>query len=185
MAIIDLNEQQIFYFELGRFVSGFALAESMVFLFLSSMLGIDKDECNAITSGAKIDACVGFIKRLYEARGIVVPEKIKECFEHLAIVNKLRNDLLHKGASSEFIITNEVRSLPNRLEIYTVSSKMLSEANDDVAKITFTLSTHQAPISGPLNELEKIQSLLDGPWKYKQPSPIHNHHTNPKKPLVR
>lgn len=175
MAIADLNEDQIYYFQLGRFMSQFSKAELMVFLFLTDLLGITKHECNAITSGAKIDACIKFVKRIYDARSQDIPANVLECFDKLGPLNKLRNDLVHWHTDSELTVTNEVRALPGRVVTYEINSQILDDAIQDLGKATLILSNITAPFSGPATDLVKAQAVMNGPWRYKPPSQANNH----------
>jgi hypothetical protein len=66
MKLATFNDEQIYHYHLGRFVTLFSKAEHMVFFYLADLLGITKDECNAVTSGAKIDGCIEVYKTLSE-----------------------------------------------------------------------------------------------------------------------
>lgn len=170
-----------FCHKLGLFVIQFAHSEGMLFLFLSLLLGIGKDECNAITSGAKVDGCSNYIKRIYEARGLKVPNDISSCLDQFAIINKLRNDILHKGVSNTGIVSSYVRSMPNRVEEFAISNKMLDQGTADLYKITMTLAIHHSPIQGTNDEVSRIQTLLARPWQYKQPQPANTRQTTQSK----
>jgi hypothetical protein len=174
MAITDLNDEQIYYFQLGRFVIQFSKAELMVFLFSVDLLGIKKHECNAITSGAKIDGCIQYIKRIYEARGQEIPANVLECLDKLGPLNKLRNDLVHWHTDGELTVTNEVRALPGRIVTYVISSQILDDAIQDLGKATLILSNITAPFDGPDTDLAKAKAVMNGPWRYKSPSQENN-----------
>jgi hypothetical protein len=178
MKNVILNERQVFFFELGRFVNQFSTSESLVFLFLADLLKMNKDECNAITSGAKIEVCCSYIKRVYEARSTEIPNDVSQCLDQVSIINKLRNDLLHRGATSDFTVSNEVRALPGRVESYKIDLQMLRNATQDLSKITMTLNLVINPVDDISPERERMKEVANGPWRYKPPSPINNHQKN-------
>lgn len=181
MKLAALNHEQIYYFELGRFVSQFSKAESMVFLFLADLIGMKKDECSAVISGAKTVECIGFIKRIYEARGQDVPADVLECLDRLGPLNKFRNDLLHWGADSKLTVTNALRALPDRIISYEVTPQMLKDATLDLAKATLILSNIISPVSWSPIEQTMAQIVMTATWQYKPPPQANNHQKNPSK----
>jgi hypothetical protein len=184
LAMTTLNEQQIYYFELGRFVLQFSKAENIVFLYLSELLSITKDECNAIISGAKVDGCISFIKRVHEARGTEVPATVAECLDKLGPLNKLRNDLLHLYTDSALTITNEIRALPGRVISYKITSQILQDAQRDLVKVTLILGDIICPFEGSPEEIAKARRLMTAPWLYKTPSPADSYPDSPAKTRI-
>lgn len=173
------NDEQIYHYALGRFISLFSKAEHMVFFYLAHLLGITKDECNAITSGAKMDGCIGYIKRVHEARGIAVPANVLDCLDKLGPLNKLRNELVHWYTDSELTVTNEVRALPGRIVSYRIVPKILEDADRDLAKATMILSDAVAPFEWRPDEIERGREVMNEPWRYKPPSPENNYPGSP------
>ncbi len=167
-----------FCHKLGLFVIQFAGCESVLLMFLSLLLGISKDECNAVTSGAKVDACSSFIKRVYEARRQEVPADVLRCLTQLGMITKLRNDILHRGVQPDGTVSSFLRALPDRVEIYSVSNETFDRATADLYQISITLGLHHAQIQGAAPELEKLRSFVGKPWQYKPPQPTNNRQKN-------
>jgi hypothetical protein len=182
MKLATMDDEQIYHYALGRFVSLFSKAEHMVFFYLADILGITQNECNAITSGAKIDGCISYIKRVHEARGIAVPANILDCLDRLGPLNKLRNDLLHLYTDSDFTVTNEARTLPGRVISYKIAPEILEDADRDLVKATLILSNAVTPFAERSKELERAQAAMNEPWLYKPPSQANSYPNSPTKP---
>jgi hypothetical protein len=179
--MVQLNKQQIFFFELGRFVSQFSKAEAIIFIYLAHILGIKKEECNVLTSGLKVDGCANLIKKVHEARGTNVPAAVLECLEKLGPINKLRNDLLHSYTTRDFVVTNAVRAMPGRILEYDVTPELLQEALFDLAKITVILHQSIGKDELPPDIKKQLTDVKNGPWRYKQPVPKNNRQKNQNK----
>jgi len=169
---LDSDKLTKYFTELGRFVTVFAGVEGMVFVHLAELVGLSLKEATAVTSGAKVDACMSFIKRVHEARSVDVPKQIDAAMQQLSLINKLRNDILHQGTQSGFTVTNELRALPKRVIAYTVSADLLIQATHDLVKIMFLMSGAIKNVSSPSPaEMGRIKSVLESPWLFKPPPP--------------
>lgn len=162
--------------ELGRFVNQFALTESMVFMFISQLIGLKREESAAIISGLKTDASITCIKRIFEARNQVIPKQISASLEQLNAINTFRNTVLHGGIDWSGLVSNHVKSLPTRTNSFTIKPANLANASVDLVAISTSLFIYHAPITSE-NEVEtkRIHDLLTKPWLYISPQPNKTH----------
>lgn len=163
--LLDPDE---FLHEFGRFVSVFSGVENTLFLYLCHIIGLKHEECTAILNGQKIDQCISTIKRLFEVRKRVIPSDLGDALEKLAHINKLRNNLLHCGASPYGTVSDHLKALPARVKTFAITSQDLTDATDDLARISAILSDTHIPrknLPRDLNDL--FDQALAKPWQSK------------------
>lgn len=165
--------------ELGRFVNQFALTENVLFLFLSQLIGLKREESAAVLSGQKTDACISSIKRLFEARNHVIPNQILSSLDQLNTINSFRNSILHNGFNWSGSVSNHVKALPTRVIAFEIKPDDLEKASVDLMGISASLFMYHAPITSENEvELERVQNLLKKPWLYKSAQPKNTHQQN-------
>jgi hypothetical protein len=172
------------YAELGRFVNQFAFTESIVFLFLTLLLNIPREESAAILSGMKIDGCLQAAKRVFEARAQPVPQNLSDSFDQLASINKFRNDILHRGVTPDGVASNFAKAMTSRAQEFSVSGDILKAATRDLFKITSILISYHGEVEGTELDVALHKGALNAPWLYKQPQPRNTRQqnlTNPHK----
>lgn len=185
MTLVSMDEEQIFHYALGKFVSQFARAENMLFMFLGHVVGIDHRTLTILASGAKIDACISFIRRTHDAHNVAISDQIDDALARLATINNVRNDLLHYGMMPNFTVSTVLKALPNKGRTYRVTTEDLSDAEYDLAKITFMFSAAMNTVIGPPHEIQAIQQVIASPWRYKPPQQENTRHEPPKNPSRR
>ena len=159
----------------GQFVNQFALTENILFLFLTQLLGISRDEGAAILSGSKVAACCSSIRRLYEARNRELPTEIEDCLSQLMVINSLRNDILHNGTTLQGLVSTHVKAMPAKTATFTITSGSLRAATTDLFKISTVLTLFAGPVDWTQEEAVPYRDAIKKPWQYKQLSQVNNH----------
>jgi hypothetical protein len=75
-----------YYRALGEFVDTFAEVEGVLFLYLSTLIGIDQDTAKAVFSGIRAHDSVSFIKRTMEARNVALPTDLDAALSQLLVM---------------------------------------------------------------------------------------------------
>ena len=172
-------DQDSLLWELGRFVNQFALTENILFLFLSQLIGLKREETAAILSGQKTDACISSVKRLFEARNLTIPDEISSSLDQLNAINTFRNSILHNGFTWSGSVSNHVKALPTRVSAFDIKPSDLASATVDLIGISASLFIYHAPITSEnKDETERLQNLLKKPWLYKSVQPKNTHQQN-------
>jgi len=102
---------------------------------------------------------------------------VEPTFQQLGVINGMRNDILHHGASAIAegfgIVTNAEMALSaDRVTSFAISADILNKMTADLRKIIIHLhASHMGrpPLRGKHQEIDAI--LLE-PWQYK-PQPLH------------
>jgi hypothetical protein len=102
----------------------------------------------AVFSGVRVNGAMQFINRLADAQNWDKARKdeLQFMFAQLGIINRLRNDLLHYGASWQeledetFVITNKpFVHVPERIQETRITPEILKDAAFDTAQILLRL----------------------------------------------
>jgi len=101
-----------YYLALGRFVSAFSDAEATLLDVLWLSAKMRAPYAQAVLSGVRTEAAIGYINRIAEAKRWSEKKKAnwQRLFTQLGLINKLRNDILHYGVSmfgSYWVVTNK------------------------------------------------------------------------------
>src|SRR4051812_19390562 len=94
--ILSIPEPKYFE-ELGRFIDAFAAVEAMLFQLLAFYAKIDLKMAAAILSGARVDGCISYIRRIlsFNSYGEASNQELEILFPHLKDINDARNDVVH------------------------------------------------------------------------------------------
>jgi hypothetical protein len=165
--------QREYFLELGRFVSMFALVETIVFFTLRRYTGVNKTVAKAVFSGVQIETAMSFIKRTMDGKR-KSPELIKDItfvFDQLGVIKGARNSILHYGAhaveNNVGYVTNIVTHPTKRATVFPISPKILSHMTHDCRKIvSHLLLNHDPRPSTPDADAEMLQ-FVNAPWRYK------------------
>jgi hypothetical protein len=102
-----------YYMLLGRFVTNFSFVEQHVQSLLWRLAKLESPISQAILSGVRTEAAISLIYRIADAERWSKEKKeaYKDALDQLQVINKLRNDLLHRGSrlqpNGTWLITNE------------------------------------------------------------------------------
>jgi hypothetical protein len=156
----------------------FAFSENMIFMFLSLMTPLPREEAAALLNGLKIDACCSAIRRLFEARKQNIPEQIEDCLSRLVTINTFRNNILHWGVDMMGMARNHVKVVPGREVEFMVSKEDLDFATTDLLKISEILSSYHGMHRGDPEGMKRSQATIAGPWLYKPSQPKNTRQQN-------
>jgi hypothetical protein len=163
---------------LGYFVDEFARTEAQMQLALWRVAGVPDDIAKAIFSGTKIDAAIGFIRRIIEVRPIPDDKHkiLESALVQLKAINDVRNLIVHYGAkfnhASDTLVASNRRSAHSErsLKEQPVSVQMLRNMALDLNKASVHLAAAagvDSPFPKVLNHL--FQSTLESAWLYTPP----------------
>ena len=149
-VLIGIGERQ--YFEsLGRFISAFSQTEVNLQTVLWHFAGVSSPIAPAVFSGVRADQAMSRINRVADARRWKQSRKDKlECvFTQLGHIKKLRNDIMHYGATpssfsfTDWTVTNRLFAhVEERIRIIPISAGILDSAIHDLQKITLSSDLH-------------------------------------------
>lgn len=164
---------------LGHFIDQFSRAEHAVSLFLADRAKLERPIAKALLSGVRIDAGISLIRRVYEARGLTIEPYIDSALRQLALINGVRNDLVHYGTrfdddGAPVISTNRSAHIAKRERRTPVPSATLNAMMKDVHKISFILLlAMREPDDRPETNEYALKMLArdaqQGAWFYKPP----------------
>ncbi len=137
-----------YMFALGNFISMFSALEAKLQAALWKFAGVSPPGAQAVFSGVRVNGAMQFINRLADAQNWDKARKdeLQFMFAQLGIINRLRNDLLHYGASWQeledetFVITNKpFVHVPERIQETRITPEILKDAAFDTAQILLRL----------------------------------------------
>jgi hypothetical protein len=158
---------------LGRFVSVFSLVEENMQVALWRCVGVKAPVAPAIFSGTRVDAASGYIKRIAEAQHWPrrKQQEIEDVFKQLAELTRVRNDILHYGASmtgpDEWVVSNKlVAHVKERIRNTRISVKILVQMSEDLSKIMLHLVMIERR-GKPVRAHPSVEAVLKRAWLYK------------------
>lgn len=174
MSDIESNLQwRRYYYRLGLFITQFSFFEAALFLALCKVAGIKQGMGQALFSGARADALLTLIRRAHEARGLPIKPWLDRALQQAALINGVRNDLVHLIISKEspgFTLTSEFRKMSGRAKSVTVTLETIEALCDDLLTI-FDAMCLAAKTLNPEGKARwrKLLESAQKPWRYKPP----------------
>lgn len=144
IAYVETRQKQAqpYMLALGQFVSAFSQAEAHLAAFLWKAAGIDPPVAQAVFSGIRTDAAMQSVRRIADAEAWPTSKttEVEYVFAHLSAITKLRNDILHYGATMEtptsWKVTNRAFvHIPEKVQESKISAEILNSAAKDLATI--------------------------------------------------
>lgn len=178
-----------FNFALGRFISMFSALEAKLQAALWKFAGVSPPSAQAVFSGVRVDGAMQFINRLADAQNWDKARKdeLQFMFAQLGIINRLRNDLLHYGASWQeledetFVITNKpFVHVPDRIQETRITPEILKDATFDTAQILLRLILFAWSDEYP-EARKQFDPVLSTSWRYKPPPQHPQSRKTPKR----
>lgn len=166
----------LYWSALGQFIEGYATTEAVMFQTLAFRSGVSTKMAQAVFSGVRTDAAIGYIKRIYEAHGVKndEQEEMEYVFTQLKLITDLRNWLVHYGSfvttDAGRIASNITRAMtPEKITELRASVEVLESATDDIHKINDHLMSLMM-LRGALIDVRArdFPSLLRA-WQYIPP----------------
>ncbi|MFC3071046.1 hypothetical protein [Phenylobacterium soli] len=168
-----------YWHQLGKFVDRFASIERSMQSILRRLAGVSDPIGAAVFSGVKVDAASSIINRICDATGQdELKARLKPALDQLGVINNVRNNILHWGASrdsnsGEFIVSNAYwAASADRLREYRVTPIDLQAMIVDLHRIGLLLAREE------FTEEELLKSRIAqrvfaevqaGAWHYKSP----------------
>jgi hypothetical protein len=186
---LDLGAFHEYHQALGEFVSVFSEVETNLLSALWYLAGLESPTAQAVLTGHKVEGAISLINRLGDAKQWPEPRKqqFKKFADHLGLINKLRNDILHNGSnwtsSQTWTITNRrFAHIPSRIRSYPVTTELLRNARRDLQKIEGDLILFTWGHAMPQPTLRNFQHASLHPWLYKPPPGFEMLKTSQKTP---
>ena len=186
---LDLGAFHQYHQALGEFVSVFSEVETNLLSALWYLAGVESPTAQAVLTGHTVEGAISLINRLGDAEQW--PESRKQQFkkfaDHLGLINKLRNDILHNGSnwtsSQTWTVTNRhFAHIPSRIRSYPVAAKVLRNARRDLQKIEGDLILFAWGHAMPAPALRNFQHASLQPWLYTPPAGFDLPQTSQKTP---
>jgi len=195
-VIAHIKRAPPYYAALGRFVSKFAQVETILQTSLWMIARTKPPVAPAIFNGLKIEGCLGAIKRIADAKNWSAKKKdrLEEIINRLGPINRLRNDILHYGATIDlsaedvWLLSNKrYVHIPQKIRESFITPALLNDATADLDKlfylIVFLALSDRSPKSARSvrEALEPLRPQAQAhAWLYKSPPPIKTAGTNQK-----
>jgi hypothetical protein len=186
--IAHMKRTPPYYAALGRFVSRFSQVETTLQTSLWIIARIKPPVAPAIFNGLKIEGCLQVIKRIADAKNWSAAKKkrLEEITNRLGPINRLRNDILHYGASinlsmeDAWLLSNKrYAHIPQKIRETLITPAILNDASSDLDKLFYLiiflgLDDRGTKFSRSTKAtLQKsFPAALGGAWLYKPPPPI-------------
>src|SRR4051794_21166355 len=112
-----------FYISLGRFLHQYSLLETAMLSVLIGVSGVTQSIGKSIYSGTRITTAKSYVNRILDATGrAALKEQLKPYFDQISLINSMRDEILHYGATYDFsknalIVSNErVAHTPDKIK---------------------------------------------------------------------
>jgi hypothetical protein len=169
---------RVYYEALGGFIDMFARVETAITLTLWAYAKTNQNIAKIIFAGAKIEISSKYIKQLADVTDS--PKETRDdldaVLQQLSIINGVRNDIVHFGATSitegRAIVSNALKA-KGKPTVFPISPTALDNMTADLLKIIFHLNYRHLGRSIPLSAfvLDALDKVLHSPWRYKHPVP--------------
>jgi hypothetical protein len=167
-----------YYIDLGRIIDMFARIEGDLQALLWHEAGVSDAVGKAVFSGVRIDQAMQFCRRIWAANGVEKPEQVERAFSQLALLNSLRNDMVHYGAKigtgvGDYVVTNErLAHTAAALRRHALPPSTFHDINNDLIVISAAIELHCLSESADGVDFTRpqLESLARQPWQYKPPA---------------
>jgi hypothetical protein len=176
---------------LGRFTHAFSRIEMFTTLALWVVSGVGQQMGRALLSGIRVDQAISVLRRVMDTENITGPQRddLEPALQHLGMINKMRNDILHYGAdvleNNQLMVSNFLSAhLDERLREVIISPQMLDDMTFDLDKIGVHFDVFIMRQSVPgiiINDADYLERL-QRPWRYIPPQPIQTPRKTRKTP---
>ncbi|MEJ0095130.1 MAG: hypothetical protein WDN46_17450 [Methylocella sp.] len=163
-----------FWFQLGKFIHTFALAEAELLLLLKYVSGLSGPKAGALFSGARQEGARDTINNILQAtKKNIKKKRLERPFAQLATIGTVRNNLVHWGATHDrgngesFLVSNEARK-PLKPRTYSVTVQDLNDMCDDIIRIVFLMQYEREASDIPLTQRDVFAQKS---WLYTPPQP--------------
>jgi hypothetical protein len=158
-------------------------------LLLWKVADIQPPVAQAVLSGVRMDQAMGLISRTLDAQGKEAERSLlKDYFDQLGVINRVRNDILFYGAQVHerdvAVVSNKTAAhIPDRARETRVSVFDLEQMCFDLRQIRHAIS-RALVVDAPLLSLPRAKPSLQS-WRYKQPPQVALQRMTPTTPVTR
>jgi hypothetical protein len=176
LPFLGMPDIRKYWQSVGQFVSTFSSLEVTMQLALWSFSGLSNRMARALLSGStRVDAAMNLINKIAATQKWKKSKRaeLNAIFSQLGHINKLRNDLLHYGATSaknkdEWIISNRaVEDTKKRIRTTKITTEALSRLSRDVLNIQLRLSLLTWGHLMQPKTRQIFGRVRQEPWQYK------------------
>lgn len=174
-AIMGLpdHETDAYYLALGKFLSQYANVEEALRACLWQLAGLKFPVAQAVLGAVRADQAMGDITRVIDALGWPSEKKsdVETVFAQLRIINKLRNDIVHRGArlqaDGNWLTSNAaIIHTPKKLVETVFSASKLDAARSDLFSIRAALISLTWGEKAAEGLEDWAKPALAGAWQY-------------------
>jgi len=166
-----------YYEALGCFVDIFAKIETGITLTLWKYARTSPTIAKVVFAGTKIELGSSFIKQLAKEASTTQEQRddLDFVLQQLGIINGVRNNILHYGATSvaegNAIVSNALKA-KGEANVFPISPTLLDQMTEDLRKITWHIAYRHLGRPMPLGQLGRafLQGVFLTPWQYKHPT---------------
>lgn len=173
-----LDAMDRYHMALGSFVSKFSQVECTLQTVLWTIARVSDATGKAVFSGVRPDQALSYLNRIADAEKWPAERKANLTLiaDRLGPITKLRNDLLHYGATwheqDVWQVSNATFAhIPDKLRVVQVPLSALREAGHDLMKIEHHLIHFAWSDSIPEDSKRHYEKMLASAWRYKPLSP--------------
>lgn len=181
-VIARIERSDAYYTALGNFVNNFSQVETTLQHTLWMVSGVKADVAPAIFSGLRVEGCLQFLRRIADAKKWNSPKKqaLEEIIARLGPINKLRNDILHYGATMDlsaehsWLISNRgFAHTPQKIREFLITPSLLDNVSSDLRKLFYLIIVlGLRELFGPKGGAwvkRRFAPFLKPAWLYKPP----------------
>jgi hypothetical protein len=173
IAAMDEEPYQEYWKELGQFIHAFSQTEHQLLSLLRETADVSDTVAGVIFGGTRGDSAKDFINKILEATDREdVKTRLESPLAQFAVINTIRNHLVHWGARHEgtddFLVSNAFLSpVADRLKEFRINTDNMKAMRSDLHKISLFFQLERYPDFKD----DSRNSYLSQPWLYKPPQP--------------
>ncbi len=179
LKVVNYEEPyERYWARLGRFIHEFSAIERGMQSLLRIVVGVSDPIGGAVFSGVKAHDAMSLVNRACEAKeDEATKAELKPCFDQLGIINGVRNNIVHWGATAaegEFLVSNRfLAHAEERVREYRVSEQDLLGMTVDLIKIGTHIGLVALRLSGErINDQlydRMVKQVVEASWLYTPP----------------
>lgn len=166
-----------YFIAFGKFIEQFSMAELALFLLLSRYAKVSTPIARAVFSGARTEASVKFIKRIWQVdrTPMKIRNELTKVFTQLSFINDVRNLIVHNGTTEDYLTGERTASdaiialLPSKTRSHQITAIKLTMMTKDTQKIFHHFVSLYGHPKTSLERRAKIWPDLLDAWLYMPP----------------
>jgi hypothetical protein len=177
LPFLDMPDVRKYWESVGQFVSTYSSLEVNMQLASWTFAELSNPMARVLLGGStRIDAAMTLISKMAVAQKWKKAKKseLNAIFSQLGHINKLRNDLLHYGATAskrnkgDWIISNRaVEDTRKKIRTTKITTEILNRLTQDVTNIELRLVLLAWGHLMPTKTRRRFQQVRQQPWRHK------------------